>query len=366
MTYPLTLPPDRENEDALVDNHPGDHNTLKGAVSGIYGELGAAPSGAHASVQARLEADEAAITAAQGDADAAQAAVDAHVADATGAHAATAVAFTPAGGIAATTVQAAIEEVASESADAAHEHDAGDITTGVLSDAVIPDGIARDAEVASAIGTAVSDHEAAADPHAQYTTGAEVASAIAAHEAAVDPHGQYTTDAEVQAAIDAHEGAVDPHSQYLTQDEANALYAPTGTTGVSDHGDLTGLDDPADHEWALPHTGGTLTDYHETLFRNDTASGPITIDPADGPVQVLTLVGDVDLDIVAGVEGVASSLSLKINQDASTAYAVTYSAAFDWGDAGPPDLSGLGTGVYAVLVNLGGATWDSLVSGSGY
>jgi hypothetical protein len=40
--------------------------------------------------------------------------VDAHLADTTAAHAATAIAFTPAGSIAATTVQAAIEEVAAE------------------------------------------------------------------------------------------------------------------------------------------------------------------------------------------------------------------------------------------------------------
>jgi hypothetical protein len=44
----------------------------------------------------------------------AAAALDDHIDDATGAHAATAIAFTPAGTIAATTVQAAIEEVAAE------------------------------------------------------------------------------------------------------------------------------------------------------------------------------------------------------------------------------------------------------------
>lgn len=43
-----------------------------------------------------------------------QAELDAHISDATAAHAATAIAFTPAGSIAATTVQAAIEEVATE------------------------------------------------------------------------------------------------------------------------------------------------------------------------------------------------------------------------------------------------------------
>ena len=47
-----------------------------------------------------------------------QAELDAHINDATAAHAATAIAFTPAGTISATTVQAAIEEVASEASGA--------------------------------------------------------------------------------------------------------------------------------------------------------------------------------------------------------------------------------------------------------
>jgi hypothetical protein len=53
--------------------------------------------------------------------------VDAHTGDTAGAHAATAISFTPAGTIAATTVQAAIEEVASEAAGVS-DGDKGDIT----------------------------------------------------------------------------------------------------------------------------------------------------------------------------------------------------------------------------------------------
>jgi hypothetical protein len=62
-----------------------------------------------------------------------------------------------------------------------------------LSDSDIPAGIARDSEVAAAIGA----HEAAADPHPGYLTPAEgntayeAAGAVAAHVAAADPHTQY-------------------------------------------------------------------------------------------------------------------------------------------------------------------------------
>lgn len=69
------------------------------------------------------------------DAKASTAALDAHTGDAAGAHAATAISFTPAGTIAATDAQAAIEEVASEAASAltakfdtstGHDHDGTD------------------------------------------------------------------------------------------------------------------------------------------------------------------------------------------------------------------------------------------------
>lgn len=68
-----------------------------------------------------------------------QAELDAHISDATAAHAATAISFSPAGSVAATTVQAAIEEVASEANGgiAATIVDAkGDLIAGTAADTV--------------------------------------------------------------------------------------------------------------------------------------------------------------------------------------------------------------------------------------
>ena len=45
--------------------------------------------------------------------------------------------FTPAGGIAATNVQTALEELDTEKASATHVHDGADITTGTIADARI-------------------------------------------------------------------------------------------------------------------------------------------------------------------------------------------------------------------------------------
>jgi hypothetical protein len=68
--------------------------------------------------------------------------------------------------------------------------------SGTVPDAQIPATIARDTEVAAAIAA----HEAAGDPHPQYTTGAEAGAiadaAVAAHVALSDPHAQYQKESE--------------------------------------------------------------------------------------------------------------------------------------------------------------------------
>lgn len=79
------------------------HNTLEAGVVPADGSVTTAKLAAGAVTAAKVAADVAT-----------QAELDDHVNDTTAAHAATAVAFTPAGTIAATTVQAAIEEVATE------------------------------------------------------------------------------------------------------------------------------------------------------------------------------------------------------------------------------------------------------------
>lgn len=63
--------------------------------------------------------------------------------------------------------------------------------------------------------------------------------AVAAHEAASDPHPQYTTDAEVAAEIAAHEAASDPHPQYVRQSSGEVSESLDFTGLVSFRGSLT-------------------------------------------------------------------------------------------------------------------------------
>ncbi len=95
--------------------------------------------------------------------------ISAHLVDATDAHAGSAVTNTPAGAVAATTVQAAINELDTEKAALAHAHAGADITSGTVADARIDAAIARDSEVTTNIAT-----------HAALTSGTHGITAAAA------------------------------------------------------------------------------------------------------------------------------------------------------------------------------------------
>ncbi len=115
--------------------------------------------------------------------------------------------FSPAGGVAATDVQAAIEELDAEKAAASHVHSGADITSGTVADARIASTIARDSEVTAAVAAHEADTTSVhgiADTTV-LATDAEVSAAITAHEGASDPHPGYTTAAELSTAVTASE-----------------------------------------------------------------------------------------------------------------------------------------------------------------
>ena len=103
--------------------------------------------------------------------------------------------------------------------------------------------------------------------------------AVAAHEAALDPHPQYTTDAEAiaiaDAAVAAHGAALDPHPQYVTSAEGDAAYAPLVHTHVA--ADVTDFDEAVDDRVAALLVAGT----NVTLTYDDVAN-TLTVDATGG------------------------------------------------------------------------------------
>lgn len=84
-------------------------------------------------------------------------------------------------------------------------------------------------EASGTAASAVSAHEAAGDPHPQYTTAAEASSAassaVSTHTAASDPHGDR---AYADAAVATHAAASDPHTGYQRESEKDAANGYAG------------------------------------------------------------------------------------------------------------------------------------------
>lgn len=173
-----------------------------------------------------------------------QAELDAHVNDAGDAHDASAISFAPAGGVAATDVQAAIAELDSEKAAAAHTHayapDSVDYLVGTASGGLsgeIVVGTTPGGELGGTWAAPTVDATHSGSTHAATQAAAEATAAAAlaahtgdaddAHDASaisiLDAAGDFTaTDvegalAELQADAEAHVAAGDPHPAYVLE-----------------------------------------------------------------------------------------------------------------------------------------------------
>lgn len=171
--------------------------------------------------------------------------------------------FTPSGSISATDVQGAIQEVAAEAGGTPGAHaathgdggadevalDASQITTGTLDDARIPAGVARDSEVA----TAITNHEAASDPHPGYLTVAE-------GNAAYDPLGAFVSPTAAEFIRDTIGVALTAgaHISIVVSDAGDTItLAVTGLTSADLSDFNTAVDERARDALAAALVAGT-------------------------------------------------------------------------------------------------------------
>jgi len=223
------------------------------------------------------------------------------------------VTFTPAGTIVATNVQAAVEELDGDArmsdartptAHAASHGSGGSDPLTLAQSQVTGLGTAlAGKEAAGAAAAAVTAHEGAADPHAQYLTETEGdgryrQTATALTDADI-PAG-IARDSEVTAAIGAHEAAADPHPGYLTAAEGNAAYATTAQGALADTAVQPG-------DLATVATTGAYADLSGSPTLGSLASlsalGPITSAGAIGTTSGLPIITGASGVLQAGAFG---------------------------------------------------------------
>jgi len=141
--------------------------------------------------------------------------------------------------------------------------------------------------------------------------------------------------------VSTHELAYDHDDIAHTNRAALDLVSGTNTGDQ----DLSGL---------LPHTGGTLTDYRETVY-TATTSADITLNLANGNVQRITLGGNHQITMPAGPVGLSQSFVLVLVPATFTPTWAT-SPTLEWltSDGAPPTLA-----TDAGLVNALTFVWDS-------
>jgi hypothetical protein len=219
----------------------------------------------------------------------------AHIDDAVGAHAATAIANTPAGGIAATTVQAALNELDTEKATAASLTAHIDDTTAAHAATAIsnaPAGNIAATTVQAAIDELDSEKASAASvsDHLADTSAAHAASAISN-----TPAGSIAAT-DVQAAITELDSDITAHTGDATAAHAATAisFAPAGTIAATDA--QAAIEEVASEAaTALTAHTGDATDAHAGTAITNTPAGSIAA------TTVQAAINELDGDITAHV-----------------------------------------------------------------
>lgn len=142
----------------------------------------------------------------------------------------------------------------------------------------------------------------------------------------------------------------------------DTVFDETTLGGVTDHGLLTGLADD-DHSAYVTVTGGG----GETVQAHGNAGSTETVDPANGNIHTLTLDANLTLTLTGPASGVGCSILLKLTQDGTGGFTVTWPGSVVWPDGVAPTIDPTAGAVTFVTLFTtdGGTIWYGFAAGGG-
>ncbi len=175
---------------------------------------------------------------------------------------------------------------------------------------------------------------------------------------------------------DAERLAVGTAGQVLTSDGTDAAWTTPAASPVTTRGDIIRGDssgdaerlavgtagqvltsDGTDAEWSNTITGAVLQDCSEESAAVSSSSNVLTLDYTAGPNFTITLTENVTTLTLSNwpTSGEFGVMAVEITQAAGSAYTIAW-GSIDFGDAGAPDLSTLGSVTLALLRTVNGGT----------
>ena len=114
---------------------------------------------------------------------------------------------------------------------------------------------------------------------------------------------------------------------------------------------------------AVSATGGG-----KEVTANSAASGAVTVDLANGNVQMLTLSGAVTVSFAGATNGFACALGLYVRQDSSGGHVTAWPSAVKWPGGIAPTLSTAPNAIDLLVFETldGGVVWFGSLAGADY
>jgi len=166
-----------------------------------------------------------------------------------------------------------------------------------------------------------------------------------------------------ESAVDLNGGSID--GIIIGANTAAAgTFTALNSTSITDNGDAATIVINSDETISVE-----LKDYSETVYTNLTATGAVSVDVDNGPVQEMTLTGNVVFTFTNPVaDGATSNLTLLLTQDGTGSRTITWPGSVKWASGTAPTLTttAAAVSICTFFTPDGGTVWYGFLSGDNF